>query len=131
MIESLRRIVFALMVLVSTVSAFAQLKNSAYARGQLTVVPAETVVVNRFGIYPETIVRPEGPFVLYIVNQLRGHLEHFSLTLEQDEATELIGIDTEEQHFRSSALLDLKPGKYRLRFRKSSQLSLTLEIQGK
>lgn len=107
----------------------AQIKTGAYASGQLANVPGESVVLNRFGVYPRKIVRPAGPFLLYILNRLPGHTEHFSVTFDQDNAAELTGLDTATAKPNTSMLLDLQPGKYRIALRSRADLTLTVEIQ--
>jgi hypothetical protein len=72
----------------------------------------EPVVVKLSGVYPLKIVRPKGPFILYIENRLPGHAAHFSLTLNQANAPELIGLDTAVTTPRSHLILDLLPNTY-------------------
>jgi hypothetical protein len=108
-----------------------QVKSAAYSSNQLVVIPGEPVMVTRFGIYPQKLVRPEGPFVLFVENRLPGHTEHFSLTLDQNGAAELLGMDSGPQKIRNSILLDLMPGHYRLHLQNNSQLSVAIEIQAK
>jgi hypothetical protein len=104
---------------------------TTYAKDQLVVVPSEVVMVNRFGVTPTKIVRPPGPFVLFVENRLPGHTEHYSLTLDQDGAAEFAGMDTKSDKLRNSTLLDLLPGKYRVRFRNRAEFSVAIEIQAK
>ncbi len=110
--------------------AHAQLKNRSYSRGELAVVPGEPIVVTEFGVYPDKIVRPEGPFVLFIENRLPGHTERFSLTLDRDEV-ELRALNTTARKFHDATLVDLEPGKYRLRFGKRPGFWVLIEIQRK
>jgi hypothetical protein len=78
----------ALLAAFFTSVAPAQLKSGAYTPGQLANVPGEAVIVNKFGVYPQKIVRTEGPFLLYVLNRQPGHTEHFFVTLDQDNAAE-------------------------------------------
>jgi hypothetical protein len=119
-----------LAVALMAANLWGQLKTSVYAQPPAVVV--EPVIVKPSGIYPRQIVRPQGPFVLYIDNRLPGHAGHFSLTLDQDKAPELSGLDTNALKSRSSILLDPLPGTYRLQIqtsdRKSTGLSLVIQI---
>jgi hypothetical protein len=124
-----RRFLLGGMLIGST--AVAQVKTTTYAQGQLVVLPSEAVLINRFGVYPPKIVRPEGPFVLFIENRLPGHSEHFSLGPDQNGAPELLGMDTGPQKFRNSILVDLQPGKYRVHFRNNPGVSVPIEIKPK
>jgi hypothetical protein len=105
-----------------------QLKKTSYAAGQLAHVPGEPVIVNRFGTYPQKITRGEGPFLLYIQNRLPGHADHYSVTLDQADAPELVGLDTTATKFDASALLNLEPGSYRVQLRERSDLSFAIQI---
>ncbi|HXM40627.1 MAG TPA: hypothetical protein VN924_05210 [Bryobacteraceae bacterium] len=118
----------AALLLLTALAASAQLKNATYAPGQLAHVPGEPVIVNKFGVYPLKIVRSEGPFLLYIENRLPGHTDHYSVTLDQANAAELVGLDTTAAKFNASALLDLDPGTYLVRFRVRTELSFTIQI---
>jgi hypothetical protein len=113
-----------------TAVGYGQLKSTQYSQPPAVVV--ETVIVTPSGILPKQIVRPEGPFLLYIENRLPGHVEHFSLTLDQGGGPpELIGLDTNPASWRGAILIDPKPGSYRLRFRGRSDLSLPIQITSK
>ena len=111
-------------------SLWGQLKTSVYSQPPAVVV--EPVIVKLSGIYPSKIVRPQGPFILYIENRLPSQAGHFSLALDQTNAPELIGLDTDHLKFRSSVLVDPLPGTYRLQIhtsvRKSTGLSLVIQI---
>jgi hypothetical protein len=111
-------------------SLWGQLRTTVYSQPPAVVV--EPVIVKPSGIYPSKIVRPQGPFILYIENRLPGNAGHFSLALDQASAAELTGLDTDKLTFRSSVLLDLLPGTYRLQIqtsdRKSTGLSVVIQI---
>jgi hypothetical protein len=77
----------------------------------------EPLIVKQEGVYPQKIVRPQGPFVLYIENRLPGHSTHFSISLSQANATELVGYDTSASSPRTANILNLLPGTYNLHFR--------------
>ncbi|MGH9583233.1 MAG: hypothetical protein ACRD4O_09885, partial [Bryobacteraceae bacterium] len=47
-------------------AVFAQLRTPQLQPSQK--VPAVAITITRFGPYPTSIQRPEGPFVLFIVN---------------------------------------------------------------
>lgn len=118
-----------LCVLLPALVSHAQLRTVTYAPGSLAHVPGEPVIINRLGVYPQAIVRTEGPFLLYIQNRRLGHTEHFSLTLDQPNAPELIGLDTTSAKVSASQLLDLLPGTYRVRGRSNPNISFTIKIQ--
>jgi len=115
-------------VLIITASALqAQLKNTQYT--QLPAMAIEPVIVKPVGVYPQKIVRPQGPFLLYIENRLPGHAAHFSLTLNQANAAELTGLDTNSGSFRAQTILDLMPGVYVLHFQSSGTTSQNMTAQ--
>jgi hypothetical protein len=97
-----------------------QLKTTAYAQPPAVVI--EPVIVKPSGVYPSKIIRPQGPFVLYIENRLPGHAAHFSLTLSpssgqsssQTNATEIVGLNTSSGQYSAARFLDLIPGTYQL-----------------
>jgi hypothetical protein len=101
-----------LAVALMAANLWGQLKATVYSQPPAVVV--EPVIVKPAGIYPRQIVRPQGPFILYIENRLPGHVGHFSLTLAQANAPELAGLNTTALNARSSILLDPLPGTYTL-----------------
>jgi hypothetical protein len=114
-------------LLLMAASAWGQLKNTVYSQPPAVVV--EPLIVKESGFYPQKIVRPEGPFVLYIENRLPGHTGHFSLTLAQTNAAELVGLDTTAVAWRGATFLDLQPGNYQLRIPGSQGWSVAIQIQ--
>ena len=127
----------ALLAALLASTAMAQLNTATYAQQPNIVV--ETLVIKASGVYPQKIVRPKGPFVLYVENRLPGHAAHFSLTLNQTNASELIGLNTIAAKFTSYTLVDLLPNTYVLHIQpqgtsqsmnslSQSALSVTIEI---
>jgi hypothetical protein len=98
--------------LLMVTSLWGQLKVTQYS--QPPQVVAEPVVVRLSGVTPQKITRPQGPFLLCVDNRLPGNDAHFSLSLNQGNSTELIGLDTIPSQTRASKLLDLQPGTYKL-----------------
>ncbi len=122
--------VVLMLVLAAAALSPAQQRNVSYASGSLVNVPAEPVVVDQFGISPRNgITRSVGPFLLCIRNRHGNNTEHFSLTLDTAGATEILSLDTSPQKIQGSILVDLQPGKYRLRLTNSSALSVAIVIQ--
>ena len=105
----------------------AQKKNKRYQPGALAQVAGEGVVVDDVGITPQSLTRPDGAFLLAIANRRGNQAEHFSLTLDKDGAPEILSLDTTAKDWRVSALVDLEPGKYRLRLTRSPELSMAIE----
>lgn len=97
----------------------AQLKTTQYA--QLPAAAIEPIIIKPSGVYPQKIVRPQGPFVLYVENRLPGHTAHLSLTPNLANAPELTGLDTTAPSPRSFRLLDLMPGSYLLHIPNAAQ----------
>jgi hypothetical protein len=128
---SMKNTILILLAPLLIAAANAQLKTVTYPTGSLDHAPGSPVVVTRFGVYPQQIIRKEGPFVLAIQNRLPGHTEHVSLTLDQNNAPELLGLDTSSVQTHAAALLDLEPNTYRVRFRENPTFSFTIVIQAK
>jgi hypothetical protein len=104
--------ILLLAALFTPAAVHAQLKNTQYA--QMPPMAIEPIIVKASGVYPAKIVRPQGPFLLYIENRLTGHAAHFSLALNQTNASEFFGLDTNALAPRTSNMLDLMPGTYLL-----------------
>jgi hypothetical protein len=115
------------LILVGTGLLWGQLKTTTYAQAPPVVV--EPLIVKNSGFYPQKIVRPAGPFVLYIENRITPHTGHFSLTLNQANAPELTGLDISASSWQTSKLLDLQQGTYLLHFPGAQNWSLVIEIQ--
>jgi len=127
----------ALLAVLFAAAVTAQLNTGTYAKTPNIVV--ETLILKSSGIYPQKIVRPKGPFLLYVENRLPGHAAHLSLTLNQTNASELIGLNTTALKFNSVVLVDLLPNTYVLHVQNQgtsqtmntlsqSALSVTIEI---
>jgi hypothetical protein len=125
-----RMVVVLMLVLAAAALSPAQQRNVSYATGSLANVPAESVVVDQIGISPQSgITRSVGPFLLCIWNRRGNNTEHFSLTLDTAGAAQILSLDTSPQKFHGSVLVDLQPGKYRLRLTNSPGLSVPIVIQ--
>jgi len=124
-----RIVVILLLTLAAAGSVSAQLKPATYQAGQLAAVATETVVVDRFGITPQTLTRHPGPFLLCVRDRRGNSTEHFSLTLDSPSALGLVSLDTSPRKFHGAILVDLLPGKYRLRLINSPNLSVAIAIQ--
>lgn len=108
-----------------------QKRDQKYQQSELSANAAAAVAVDSFGISPDSIERPVGAFLLAIrYDRGRGD-EHFSVTLDADGAPELYSLDTTSDKCQGSILVDLHPGKYRLRLKTSPDLSVAIAITAK
>jgi hypothetical protein len=124
-----RKIVVILLLALAAGPIYAQKTNATYRNGELATVATMSVVVDRFGISPQEFTRPVGAFLLVIRNRFGDHTEHFSLTLDSPKAPEIYSLDTTAEKFSGAILVDLKPGKYRLRLTKWPELSVAIAIE--
>jgi hypothetical protein len=124
-----RKIVIILLLALAAGPIYAQKRNATYKNGELATVGTMSVVLDRFGISPKEFTMPVGAFLLVIRNRVRDNVEHFSLTLDSPNAPEIYSIDTTAEKFHGAVLVDLKPGKYRLRLTKSPELSVAITIE--
>jgi len=118
----------ALIAAFIAVAAHGQLKHAVYAAGQYKKLPVVAVIVDTDGVSPASIERPEGPFLLYVENRLPDRTGHFSVGVDQEGSSELVGMDTKDKQVSSSTLIDLQPGSYRLRFTPKANLSVSIHV---
>lgn len=124
-----RMAVMLLLTLAVGAVGTAQKRNQSYQPAQLSAQAAEAVLVDRFGISPASIERPAGAFLLAIRDDRGRGAEHFSVTLDKGGAPELYSLDTAPNKSHGAVLVDLEPGKYRLRLKTSPDLSVAIEIK--
>ena len=94
------------------------------------VFPSVLITVSRFGISPQAISIPQGPFVLYIQHAAPDGNEQFALSM--DETTDsLLSLATTENNRVAYKLIELLPGKYRLELKNRSNLHVDLTITPK
>lgn len=93
-------------------------------------VEVEVIAVTPHGLYPTNIVRPPGPFILYIENRsgLKGALR-FSVETESKALAK--AIDMDEKKLDGGEVLRLPTGKYTLSLIGKSKFTLTLEVLSK
>jgi hypothetical protein len=117
-----------LMLFAAMVPLSAQLKPvPPPPNGEPAILPSEVVLINRFGVYPNKITRPTGPFVLFIENRLAPHVEVFTL-VSGSSTTSLLQLTTQGNKARDHAALNPLPGTYHLRFQNNPQLTVDIEI---
>lgn len=106
-----------------------QIRTTTYSAAQPPAVVIEPVFVKQIGSYPVKIVRPVGPFVLFVANWLPQKALHFSLSLDSAATTEVIGVNTTLTTNKATLFLDLLPGNYHLTIQGNSNWSLPIQIQ--
>ena len=111
------------------VSLSAQVVTTQYPQPPAVVI--EPLILKPSGSFPQKLIRPVGPFVLYVENWLPQKAVHFTLSLDSASETELIGGDTTQTINKTTFLLDLKPGKYHLIIPGNSTWSLPIQITAK
>ena len=118
---------FLLLVVVSGLSAsWVLLADSAV---NFTVIGSESIVVNRFGVYPASITRKQGQFMLFVLNRLPDYNETFQVVLkgaEPDQNTPTFG--TAPGQAVGSLVVNLSPGAYELRSKNHPRLVVELTI---
>jgi hypothetical protein len=124
----LRKLV-ATIILAASFSAYAQLQPitaSASASGPV-VFPNVVVTIDRFGVSPAQITRPQGPFVLFVVNRLADHEENFTLT-QKGKNLQLIGFSTHGNAHRNYIAVNPVPGDYVIHLQKHTDLTIEITI---
>jgi len=109
----------------------AQKRNHQYQPSELAANASAAVAVDRFGVSPESIERPVGAFLLAIRDDRGKGADHFSVTADADGAAELYSLDTTASISHGAILVDLQPGKYRLRLKTTPDLSVAIVIAAK
>lgn len=107
--------------------AFSQLQTPNVHAGQR--VDAVAIVITRFGPNPASITRPEGPFVLFVLNHSGTLDDTFSLVRKpaagdaaasagaaDGKLSSLLDLHSTFRKQRDHKLLDPLPGDYELRF---------------
>jgi hypothetical protein len=111
------------LLLLPSATALAQLQTPNVQAS--THVDAVAITVTRFGPYPTSITRPQGPFVLFIVNHSGALADTFSLVLKppasaatttQGALSSLLDLHSTLIKQRDHQLIDPLPGNYQLRF---------------
>jgi len=130
--EKLEKIVviLALAVLAGGVG-LAQKRTQKYQPSELAANAAAAVAVDSTGISPDSIQRPVGAFVLAVRDDRGQGSEHFYVTEDADGAPELYSLDTTINRCQGAVLVDLQPGKYRLRLKTAPGLSVAITIKNK
>lgn len=86
-------------------------------------VDAVAITVTRFGPYPTLVTRPQGPFVLAVVNRSGVLDDTFSLVLKPSDATgstpasSLLDLHSTHSKQRDHQLINPLPGSYQLLFK--------------
>lgn len=129
------------LLLLFTPAMFAQLLTPNLQPSQK--VPGVAITITRFGPYPTSIQRPEGPFVLFIANRSGVLDDKFSLVKklaagDTAEATggasaalpSLLDLHSTHRKQRDHRLIDLLPGSYQLRFQSHPNWVVNIAITG-
>jgi hypothetical protein len=112
-------------LLLFAIGAFGQLQTLHLQPSQK--VPAVAITITRFGPYPTSIQRPEGPFVLFIANRSGVLDDKFSLVKKPAAGTaadsetaqtlpSLLDLHSTYRKQRDHRVIDPVPGQYQLRF---------------
>src|SRR5580692_1920736 len=94
-------------------------------------VPNQVVVLNQQGLRPEAITRPQGGFVLLLLNRLGDRRETFTLVSADGTNTAppaVAPLSTDEQHDYAYGYLELPPGSYQLNLKNHPRLSVKITI---
>ena|SRR5579864_425532 len=119
--------VFATCMLLTFMSAHAQLRPITAPPGEGAVFPGILVTVNRFGVSPAKIVLPQGSFVLFVENRLADHEETFTLT-QKGNKVQLVQFATHSRAPRNYVALNPEPGDYIVKLGKHTNLSIEITI---
>ena len=95
-------------------------------------VPIELVTLTRSGVFPSTISRPPGAFVLFVRNQLPQHRNAYTLMQGPSDAGDAARIvatlAADEFHDYAYQKLILTAGTYVLQFKNNPQYTVTVTI---
>jgi hypothetical protein len=117
-------------VWLAALAAFSTISTGLGASGKDTV-PNRVLVLDQQGIHPDTITRPQGGFVLLILNRLVNRAETFALAStrgSEGAASAAAPMTTDAEHDYTYQYLDLAPGGYQLNLKNHPQLSVSITI---
>jgi len=109
--------------------AAAQLREPRFPADQ-TVVPSELITIDRHGLYPKRIIRPEGPFVLFLENRSANLDEEFPVHPDKAQGA-LFQLKTHKHKAYDYKLIDLAPGTYQFRVKGKPTQVLEIVIESR
>ena len=118
-----------LSLLMFRTAAVPQTSGRAASAAATTLVPNAVIVMNRFGIYPNSITMPAGQFLLVLHNRLPEQDETVQVALKGSEpSASTASITTSAGHAMAWQLLNLAPGSYVASFKNHPNFSVAITI---
>jgi hypothetical protein len=126
----MKRFILGICLIAATTMAIRTPARAATATPTV-VLPSELIYIDRFGVNPASITRPQGQFVLIFHNRLPGWNETAQVLLSGSTPNaNTPTLTTSPGLTLTGQVLNLAPGSYVVSFQNNPGLSVTLTITG-